>query len=107
MKFKTTRKEIVNHYSNIVSVGYCDLADLLHGCDAKAYTCGTYGWNFDMYYEHGLCICTGYRNMPGRKANNILEYNQKARAIWENCSMPWEEQKAAVAELLKEFCAQA
>lgn len=90
MKFKTTRKEIVNHYSNIVSVGYCDLQDLLRGCDAKAYTCGTYGWNFDIYYEHGLCICTGYRNMPGRTANNVREYNQKARAIWENYNMPWE-----------------
>ena len=38
MKFKTTRKAIVNGSPNIVSVGYCDLPTLLRNHSPIAYT---------------------------------------------------------------------
>lgn len=79
MKFKTTRKEIVNNYSNIRAVGYCDLYYLLSFKNPSAYTCGVYGWNFDVYALDGLTICTGYRNMPGKAAQGIKEYEAKAK----------------------------
>lgn len=107
MKFKTTKKAIVNGYSNIVCAGYCELQDLLRGCDPIAYTCGVYGWNFDVYNVHGVTICTGYRGMPGRRANNTTEYEKRARAIWEDWNTSWEDRSAACADLLREFCAQA
>lgn len=105
MKFKTTRKAVVNGSSNIVSVGYCDLQTLLRYHSPIAYTCGVYGWNFDVYEIHGLTICTGYRGMPGRTASNIRKYEQAARDALER--LDWREAEAEIERLLSEFCAQA
>ncbi len=108
MKFKTTRKAIVNSSANIVCVGYCDLSYLLRNHSPIAYTCGVYGWNFDVYEIDGLTICTGYRGMPGRRANNIGAYEEKARQImsWEN-KILFEEKQEQLEQLLHEFIKQA
>ena len=105
MKYQTTRKAIVNGCNNVKSCGYCELAHLLRGQEASAYTSGVYGWNFDVYHIYGLTICTGYRNMPGERLNGCEEYDRKARNIWswEN-KATFEEKQKAVEELLKEFC---
>lgn len=109
MKYKTTRKAIVEGTpaNSLVSVGYCDLDELLCYHSPAAYTSGVYGWNFDIYEVYGLTICTGYRGMPGRKANNVREYEQKAKAIRYNYDIPWEQGKEMIENLLKEFCEQA
>ena len=108
MKVKTTRKAIVNSSSNIVCAGYCDLSYLLSNHSPIAYTCGVYGWNFDVYEIDGLTICTGYRGMPGRRANNIGAYEEKARQImsWEN-KISFEEKQEQLEQLLHEFIKQA
>lgn len=107
MKFKTTRKAIVNGSVNLVCAGYCDLSTLLRNHSPIAYTCGVYGWNFDVYDVYGLTICTGYRNMPGRRANNIGEYERKARAIMDEYTRNYEDRCNDVEKLLQEFIAQA
>lgn len=107
MKFKTTRKAIVNGSSRLVSAGYCDLQTLLRNHFPIAYTCGVYGWNFDVYEVYGLTICTGYRNMPGRTANNISKYEGRAREIMRDDSLTWEQRDAEIEKLLEEFCSQA
>ena len=105
MTYKITRKAIVNGSSNIVSVGYCDLSTLLRYHSPIAYTCGVYGWNFDVYEIHGLTICTGYRGMPGRAANNVHKYEQAARDALER--LDWREEETEIERLLADFCAQA
>lgn len=105
MKYKTTRKAVVSGSSNIVSVGYCDLSTLLRYHSPIAYTCGVYGWNFDVYDINGLTICTGYRGMPGRRANNVHKYEQAARDAVEH--LDWREAEQEIERLLAEFCAQA
>lgn len=105
MKYKTTRKAIVAGSPRLVSVGYCDLQTLLRYHSPMAYTCGIYGWNFDVYEIHGLTICTGYRGMPGRTANNVRKYEQAARDAMER--LDWREAKAEIERLLIEFCDQA
>lgn len=107
MKFKTTRKAIVSNSSNIVCAGYCDLYHLLSYQSPVAYTRGVYGWNFDVYEVNGLTICTGYRNMPGRRANNISEFEDKAKAIRSNWDMPYDQKQSEINELLRQFCEQA
>ena len=109
MKYKTTRKAIVagTPANNLVCAGYCDLSNLLWGHEPIAYTCGVYGWNFDVYEVYGKTICTGYRDMPGRKANNEAVYEGKARAISDNYDLSWEERRDRIESLLKEFCEQA
>lgn len=103
MKFKTTRKEIVNNYSNIRAVGYCDLYYLLSFKNPSAYTCGVYGWNFDVYALDGLTICTGYRNMPGKAAQGVKEYNEKAKETLDS-RKSWKEKEEEIGKLLQKFC---
>lgn len=104
MKFKTTTKAIKNGSVRIRSAGYCELQNLLHGHEPIAYTCGTYGWNYNVYEVYGLTICTGYRGMPGARLEKCTEYENKARALWDDYKMPYEERKAKTEALLKEFC---
>lgn len=109
MKIKTTRRSIVETTApkNLLCAGYCDLQTLLRNHSPIAYTCGVYGWNFDVYEVYGKTICTGYRGMPGRRANNIGEYEQKARSIMDEYSRNYEDRCAEVEDLLIEFCKQA
>lgn len=104
MKYKTTRKAIANGSVNVRCAGYCDLSYLLRNHSPIAYTCGVYGWNFDVFEVYGVTICTGYRNMPGKRLDGVREYEQKAREIWDNYSMPYKEQKEKTEILLQEFC---
>lgn len=109
MKFKTTRKAIVAGSINLKCAGYCDLQSLLRNHEPIAYTCGVYGWNFDVYEVYGVTICTGYRGMPGARLEKISEYEKQAAAIWNDYKNykgvdGWERQKEEVEKLLKEFC---
>ena len=101
MKFKVTNKQVKEQFTNIKSTGYCGLVHLLTGVEPIAYTCGIYGWNYDIYTVHGLTICTGYRNMPGEKLQQVSEYEQKAREIMNNYDISYDERKRKINELLK------
>lgn len=105
MKYKTTRKAVVNGSVNVKCAGYCDLQNLLRNHEAVAYTTGVYGWNFDVFEVYGLTICTGYRNMPGSRLEHIREYEEKAAAIWSwEDRRPFTEKQESVEKLLQEFC---
>lgn len=109
MKFKTTTKAIRNGTTrnDLLSLGYCELSTLLRGHDPIAYTCGTYGWNYDVYVIDGKTICTGYRGMPGRRPNNAEQYEKQARQIMDEYARNYEERSADVEKLLHDFLAQA
>ena len=104
MKFKTTIKEIREGSVNVRSAGYCDLQYLLINHNPIAYTSGVYGWNFDVYEVYGLTIYTGYRGMPGKRLEGIVEYENKAMAIWNDYNKLCEEKHEAVEKLLHDFC---
>lgn len=109
MKFKTTTKAIkAGTPSNFLRcAGYCDLSNIFRNHSAVAYTAGVYGWNYDVYEIGGKTFCTGYRGMPGQRANNIGKYEQAAAAIWSDYSKSYEERAAEVEKLCAEFVAQA
>ena len=106
MKYKTTAKALREGAHNLRSAGYCDLQYLLTNHNPVAYTCGVYGWNFDVYAVYGLTICTGYRGMPGKRLEGIAETEKKAMDLlsWENKTMTYDEKREAVENLLHEFC---
>ena len=81
MKVKTTRKAIVNGSYNVKCAGYCDLSHLLNNHSPIAYTCGVYGWNFDVYEVYGVTICTGYRNMPGARDRKSTRLNSSHTTV--------------------------
>ena len=101
MKYKTTAKVVKEGYYRIISVGYCDLQGLLSYKSPESYTCGYYGWNFDVYNIDGVAIATGYRGMPSKNSKAdyklIREYEAKAEG-------KTAEEKDA---LIKEFIAKA
>ena len=104
MKFRTTRKEVVNNYPVIISAGYCALSNLLRFCDPVAYTAGVYGWNFDVYHENGVCICTGYRNMPGKPGYLANAYEETAKKIMDDEQLTWDQKRDETIYALMEFC---
>lgn len=105
MKYKTTAKAIRNGYSKIISIGYCGAQNLLSVLEPSAYTCGIYGWNFNLYEFKGVAICTGYRGMPSG-ANYDYErlgfFEKKAEEI-RFSKAPYEEQEKKIRELLRDF----
>lgn len=83
MKTKTSMTNIVKYYPNVFRCGYCDLQYIMRGTEPRYYNAGTYGWNCDIYVEHGIAITTGYRNMRGKRIPDELieEYTNNAKNI--------------------------
>ena len=107
MKTKMTSKQVKAMFPDALKAGYCEIATLLHGYEPIAYTTGVYGWNYDVYLINGKAIVTGYRNLYGRRMNNSLEYEQKAKEISTNWDLPWPERDKQLKALQTEFFDQA
>lgn len=102
MKFKTTKKDIQANYYTI-KAGYCEIQRLLQYESATAYTCGVYGWNADIYTFGRNSIVTGYRPFGDYSADysTCQKYERLAKDI--DNSLPYEEKKARLAELIERF----
>ena len=83
MKYKTTRSAIKWNYgpSQIFQAGYCALQIFRYQFPADAYTCGVYGWNYDVVKIGRAVVLTGYRGMFGRdlpeKVQRIINNAEK------------------------------
>ena len=105
MKYKTTRKAIMNGCANVRCAGYCDLQSLLKNHEPVSYTAGVYGWNFDVFDVYGVTIWYGDGILPGPRLDHIHEYEKKAATVWDyKDRRPFDEKQKAVENLLKEFC---
>lgn len=61
MKYKTTRKAIMNNYNKVIRIGYCNLHNLLYYQTPSAYTTRQEGWGADIYHVNiDIAIATGY-----------------------------------------------
>lgn len=101
MKTRETRKHIVNTYTHIIKVGYCDMHYLLKDKYPRHYTCGVYGWNADVYVINlSTCIVTGYRPFGNIKIpyETVQEYELKAQE-----ASTKEERDELINELLSQF----
>ena len=109
MKYKTTAKSIREGYSKKLAISYCGMQYLLWGRSPVAYTCGVYGWNFDVYVVDGIAICTGYRGMPGDHVDYELlrEYETAAEKIHKDYSRTYEDKIEQTEKLLHAFLAEA
>lgn len=105
MKFKTTKKAMNKGFFT-VSVGYCNLQDLLAYEEPVAYTSGVYGWNADIYTFGNIAIVTGYRpfgNVRGVDYEMIRKYETAAREIRCNAGLDYDRKKQAVQNLLADL----
>ena len=106
-KLKTTVSSIKNAYAPkyIFKTGYCNVQTLFYYTEPKAYTCGTYGWNFDLYDVDGVGICTGYRGMVGNQIDydTVREFETRAEKIVHGNDIAWENKREELEKLQKEF----
>ena len=105
MKYKATQKSIKNGYSRVISIGYCDLQDLLSCEYPIAYTCGVYGWNANVYHFGNTAIVTGYRPFGDTHPdyNIIHSYNELAKAIKKDTALTYSQVGENLANLIKCF----
>ena len=85
MKVRVTKRQVLDSYCHVISVGYCSLQTLLRFKDANYYTSGVYGWNSDIYdVGCGVAITTGYRPFGNLKASYYhitTKYEDKAKKV--------------------------
>ena len=102
MKYKTTRKQIMNSGRKVIQVG--DIQYLLQYHNANAYTTRTEGWAADIYDIGSVSIVTGYSPFGNIKPSYDLvhKYNELARDIQSSDDV-WELKRAKIEVLLNEF----
>ena len=103
MKYKTTRKEVINGYANKICVGYCELQNLLIYEQPVAYIANNDGWRADIYeIYHNTAIITGYAPFGNiyPPYDTIREYDIKAREILDNHALDFDVQERDISELL-------
>lgn len=105
MKYKTTKKAVMNGYSNIICVGYCNLQSLLRCESERAYTTRREGWAADIYDFGNTAIVTGYAPFGNIRPGWELcqKYEHAAEKVNCDYSLSWEERKNKLQELIKTF----
>lgn len=106
--FKITKKDLQYNYNYIVRGGYCEYQTILRGAKELGYARGVYGWNwtaYSIYDKDGneVIICTGYRDMTGKRLNGLEKYEKKAKEINNNYNLTWQERDKKLKKLQKDF----
>lgn len=105
MKIRTTKKQIMEGYENVIIAGYCDLVWLLKYRDADFYTCGIYGLNANIYkINNNTVIVSGPRPFGNVKKYGLAKkYAEKAKKIDLNYDTPWEKRAKKLEKLIEKF----
>ncbi len=110
MKFKTTSRELKNDVpiNYLFKTEYCALQKLFYCEQPIAYSCGAYGWNYDVYKIDDVYITTGYRSMVGKYIPNELvkKYNDKASKIAYDINLTYDDKREMLSDLIQEFKAE-
>ena len=105
MKFKTTKKAIMNGYNTVVSIGYCNAQYLLKYQHPIAYTAGRDGWGADIYDVDGIAIVTGYSPFGNIRPSYdvVRQYDEDAHKLCIGANFDWKLSKEKVDNLLNQF----
>lgn len=109
MKYRTTKKAVMNGYYKVLAVPYCDLQHLLHCENEIAYTTRAEGWGADIYQFGSTAIATGYAPFGDIRPSYELnkKYDDAAREIVNDYNTPYAERKAKLDALIKEYIKEA
>lgn len=105
---KLTKRDLQEKYNYIIRGGYCEFYALTHGYDnfrEVGSASGLYGWNWTAYETRAsngeyVCICTGYRDMTGKRIKGTEKYEKKAK---ENCKLDYDLREKAQKRNAKAF----
>ena len=105
--YRTTKKAMNEDYTHIIGTGYCDLQYLLRFEEPVAYSTRAEGWACDYYDIDGVLISTGYSPIRSKRTKSCYqvnhEYDEKARIIFNNYNLTYEERKEQIEALLHEY----
>lgn len=104
MKYKTTRKQIMNSGRKVIKIGYCEVQYLLQYHNENAYTTRVEGWGADIYDIGSVTICTGYAPFGNitPKYDVVHKYEDLAREVVLS-NLKYENKKEQVEVLFNEF----
>ena len=105
MKFKTSKKAVLEGYDKVISVGYNNLQSLLACENPIAYTVRNEGWGADIYdLGGGIAIATGYAPFGNIYPDYSLtkKYDDRAANLCKQI-MSFDAKKGALEALLREF----
>lgn len=108
MNMKITKKSLQENYNYIVRAGYCELWNITREAEKVGYTYGVYGWNWTAYELEAtngerVAICTGYRDMTGSYIEGKTKFEEKAKKINSDYSMPYEKIQKKAKQNAKKF----
>ena len=104
MKLKTTKSQIKNSFTNIASIGYCDIQYLTYYKRPFAYSCGINGWSCDYYDINNVCLSTGYSPIGQDVSYELVKkYEMKAQKIVTDYNINYDIKVKKVNKLLTEF----
>ena len=104
MKFRTTKKAVMQGYYNVIQVGHCKLYELLRLSDPVAYTAGVDGWHADVYEVNGqVAIVMGGQSFGNVKQSyEVMEkYENQAHEVLK--SSKWDTARDELEKLINEF----
>ena len=82
MKYHTTQKAARSSSDIVLSVGYCDLQNVLRYENPVAYNAGVNGWNFDLYLlSNEINLVTGYRGMSNASTHSASDIEGLSEAL--------------------------
>lgn len=106
MKYKTTKKDVMRRFDNVINVGYCDLQHLLTCESPEAYTTTSDGWGADIYDFGDTAIVTGYSPFGNVKPDYsfIRQFEKNAEEVKNDIpAAEWEHRKKVLGELIVKF----
>ena len=103
MKYKTTKKAVMNGYKTVISIGYCDLQNALDCLNPIAFTSRAEGWAADIYDIEGIAIVTGYAPFGNVKPSysTVRSYNNEAEET--RSRTDWSVQRDLMTKLMIRF----
>lgn len=110
MKYKTTKKAVMEGHYKVIKTSYCAVQYLTMFESPDAYTCGGYGWNADIYeIGGGVALVTGYRPFGNACPawDKVEGFEQKARRIYCHKTWKYETKRRKIRELLEQFAEEA
>lgn len=106
MKVKVSKKEIKEHFTNIITIGYCNGENLLTYKNANYYSTRAEGWACDYYkIDNNTIISTGYAPIDSKYRDYEItrKYNEKAREIVNNYDIDYKTREKKVNKLLEKY----
>lgn len=105
MKIQVTKKMIKENYKNIISIGYCNVQNMLKGKNATMYSAGIYGWACDYYViDNETIISTGYSPIGNDVSSEIIKkYETRSENIKYSDYNNWDEYIKELEKVLNDF----